>query len=205
MRFVEVNLAFKGVDLDLLKRKILKQKNLIKRNRAKSRKISAQDKKTYLVGISLPQEDEEETKRQRNRISAQISRDRKKLRVRELEEMNKQLQEECFHRKLENEQLKQSLLAKAKRENQPAASKISKMLIFLGIICLLGLIRDIFLPKDNLPTPIAKITEPLPESPLALKKGLAYLDHFEEKGRMLEMIEAPLVEMFEESMADKLK
>lgn len=66
------------------------------------------------------------------------------------------------------------------------------MLIFLGIICLFGIIKDIFLSKENSPTPITKITtDPLP--PMALKKDLSYLDHSEEKGRMLEMIEAPLI------------
>lgn len=50
--------------------------------------------------VAIADEDEEETKKQRNRISAQISRDKKKLRVRELEEMNKKLQEECNMRKL---------------------------------------------------------------------------------------------------------
>jgi hypothetical protein len=115
LRFVEVNLAFKGVDLDLLRRKILRQKNLIKRNRAKNRKNVPNIKKPYEVVVSLPDEDEEETKKQRNRISAQISRDKKKLRVRELEEMNKRLQEECNLQKLENDQLKQSMLTKPKR------------------------------------------------------------------------------------------
>lgn len=46
LRFVEVNLAFKGVDLDLLRRKILNQKNLLKRNRAKNRKNTPIIKKT---------------------------------------------------------------------------------------------------------------------------------------------------------------
>lgn len=84
LRFVEVNLAFKGVDLDLLRRKVLKQKSLFKRNRAKNRKNTPNIKKTYATVVSLVDEDEEETKKQRNRISAQISRDKKKVRVREL-------------------------------------------------------------------------------------------------------------------------
>lgn len=97
---MEVNLAFKGVDLDLLRRKILKQKNLLKRNRAKNRKNTPVVKKNYTTVVKIADEDEEETKKQRNRISAQISRDKKKLRVKELEEMNKKLQEECNMRKL---------------------------------------------------------------------------------------------------------
>lgn len=116
LRFVEVNLAFKGVDIDLLKRKILKQKSLLKRTRAKNRKFVPIPKKTYTGVITVADDDEEETKKQRNRISAQISRDKKKLRVKELEEMNKKLQEECLQRKMENEQLKQTILTnKTKR------------------------------------------------------------------------------------------
>ena len=110
LQFVEVNLAFRGIDLDLLRRKLLKQKSILKRNRAKNRKTTPVVKNTYGGLVVLPDEDEEETKKQRNRISAQISRDKKKLRVRELEEMNKKLQEECQLRRMENEQLKQTML-----------------------------------------------------------------------------------------------
>lgn len=58
------------------------------------------------------------------------------------------------------------------------------MLIFLGIICLFGIIKDLFTKEPS--TPISKITES--PAPLALKKEFAYLDHSEEKGKMLEII-----------------
>lgn len=78
------------------------------------------------------------------------------------------------------------------------------MLIFLGIICLFGIIKDLFCSNKETSTPISKIAEP--PAPLALKKELAYLDHSDEKGKMLEIIEAPLLEMFEDaSVAGKLK
>lgn len=51
-------------------------------------------------------EQDEEYKKQRNRISAQISRDRKKEKVKALEELNKQLQEECKQQREENERLR---------------------------------------------------------------------------------------------------
>lgn len=57
------------------------------------------------------------------------------------------------------------------------------MLIFLGIICLFGIIRDLFCPNKETSTPISKIAEP--PAPLALKKELAYLEHSDEKGIML--------------------
>jgi len=78
MQIVSFNTSFKGVDLDLVKRKILKQKNILKRNRAKGRVLIPKPKP---VSYSLPaviSDQEEEFKKQRNRISAQISRDRKK-------------------------------------------------------------------------------------------------------------------------------
>ena len=53
----------------------------------------------------MPEEDEE-AKRQRNRISAQISRDRKKQRVQQLEERNRLLEAECAMATEENKKLK---------------------------------------------------------------------------------------------------
>jgi len=43
--------------------------------------------------------EEEEFKRMRNRVSAQISRDRKKEKMKALEELNRQLEEECKQQK----------------------------------------------------------------------------------------------------------
>jgi hypothetical protein len=52
---------------------------------------------------------------------------------------------------------------------EPFTNKISKMLIFLGIICLFGIIRDIFLSKENSVMPLSKIAGEL-GAPLTLKK-----------------------------------
>lgn len=85
------NQMFKGVDLDLLKRKIIKKKNELKRTRAKNRKMIVREHKTGTLSIGQECE-EEEFKKQRNRISAQISRDRKKEKMKALEELNRQLE-----------------------------------------------------------------------------------------------------------------
>lgn len=79
MQLAYGNDNFKGVDLEVVKRKIIRQKNLLKRNRAKNRKTLAKEKKQIIelaVVASFDQEDE--YKKQKNRISAQISRDKKK-------------------------------------------------------------------------------------------------------------------------------
>lgn len=48
MQLVGDNASFKGVDYELVKRKIIRQKNLLKRNRAKNRKIIAKEKKQVI-------------------------------------------------------------------------------------------------------------------------------------------------------------
>jgi len=78
MQMVSFNTSFKGVDLDLVKRKILKQKNILKRNRAKGRVLIPKPKPVSFTLPTIVSDQEEEFKKQRNRISAQISRDRKK-------------------------------------------------------------------------------------------------------------------------------
>ncbi len=88
---VTTNQMFKGVDLDLLKRKIIKKKNELKRLRAKNRKMIVREHKTSNFSVGQEYE-EEEFKKQRNRISAQISRDRKKEKMKALEELNRQLE-----------------------------------------------------------------------------------------------------------------
>lgn len=74
---------------------------MLKRERAKNRGFVVHERKVpqYLPMID---EQDEEYKKQRNRISAQISRDRKKEKVKALEELNKQLQEECKQQREEN-------------------------------------------------------------------------------------------------------
>ena len=92
------NAMFKGVDLDLLKRKVIKKKNELKRTRAKNRKMIIREH--IIANVSVPQDcEEEEFKKQRNRISAQISRDKKKEKMKALEELNRQLEEECKQQK----------------------------------------------------------------------------------------------------------
>lgn len=80
---VSSNHMFKGVDLDLLKRKVIKKKNELKRTRAKNRKMLVREHKAASLAVG-PECEEEEFKKQRNRISAQISRDRKKEKMKAL-------------------------------------------------------------------------------------------------------------------------
>lgn len=101
MRVVNENPLFKGVDLHVVRKKIIREKSMLKRERAKNRGFVVHERKVpqYLPMID---EQDEEYKKQRNRISAQISRDRKKEKVKALEELNKQLQEECKQQREEN-------------------------------------------------------------------------------------------------------
>jgi hypothetical protein len=92
MGLVEQNSAFKGVDVNLVRRRIIKQKNLLKRNKAKNRGIIRRDNRP-IIELADDSEDVEEFKKQRNRISAQASRDKKKEKVKALEELNQQLQQ----------------------------------------------------------------------------------------------------------------
>jgi hypothetical protein len=76
MRKVIENSLFKGVDLHILRKKIIREKTRLKRQRAKNRRTIVPERK---MPTFVPMVDEdEEYKKQRNRISAQISRDRKK-------------------------------------------------------------------------------------------------------------------------------
>jgi hypothetical protein len=59
MKFVESNDTFKSVDIDLLKRKIVKQKNILKRNRAKGRSSTPLPKKTFKEVIVISEEGED--------------------------------------------------------------------------------------------------------------------------------------------------
>lgn len=64
-------------------------KNNLKRERAKNRKNNAvTDHLTQPYKIIL-EDEEEELKKQKNRISAQMSRDRKKEKVKALEQLNR--------------------------------------------------------------------------------------------------------------------
>lgn len=59
MKFVESNDTFKSVDIDLLKRKIVKQKNILKRNRAKGRSSAPLPKKAFKEVIVISEEGED--------------------------------------------------------------------------------------------------------------------------------------------------
>lgn len=84
-----------GQDLDrlMLKKKILKRKNFLKRYRAKNRQpkslLSCEIFPTLVSTNGV--ETEAEIKKKRNRVSAQISRDRKKQYFKELEQKNQKL------------------------------------------------------------------------------------------------------------------
>jgi hypothetical protein len=92
MQLVAQNEGFRGVDETLVRQKIIKQKNLLKRNRAKNRRALPK-KEIQIIDLAVDTcEKVEEYKKQRNRISAQVSRDKKKEKVKALEELNHQLQ-----------------------------------------------------------------------------------------------------------------
>lgn len=67
---------------------------MLKRNRAKNRKYVQKTVATEINASIFSGQPNEEYKKQRNRISAQISRDRKKEKVKELEDKNRLLKEQ---------------------------------------------------------------------------------------------------------------
>lgn len=77
----------------MLRKKLIKRKNFLKRYRAKNRqpKILYTYEQYPQVPSSNGTETEEEIKKKRNRVSAQISRDRKKQYFKELEQKNLKL------------------------------------------------------------------------------------------------------------------
>lgn len=88
IKFVLIHPEFKAVDIDLVRSKIIRQKSILKRLRAKNRKAFIKpkfDEASLALANNVSTDLEEEAKRKRNRISAQTSRDRKKQQVRELE------------------------------------------------------------------------------------------------------------------------
>lgn len=100
--------------LEKLRKMIVKRKNFLKRSFAKNRGEGKVQKELFVISGLVPQcsakEDAlAEIKKKRNRMSAQISRDRKKLKIQELESNNDQLREEAEKMKQENERLKQQL------------------------------------------------------------------------------------------------
>ena len=108
LKIVKTNSVFNNIDLHSLRKKIVREKNRLKRERAKNRPIKhfAVPERRAPVFLPVNDEQDEEFKKQRNRISAQISRDRKKEKVKALEELNRKLEEECRQQKEENERLR---------------------------------------------------------------------------------------------------
>jgi hypothetical protein len=84
MRIVEENATFRGVDVEMVRRKVIRHKYLLKRMRAKDRKAKAKERR-QVIELAATCDHEDEYKKQRNRISAQISRDKKKEKVKTLE------------------------------------------------------------------------------------------------------------------------
>lgn len=68
----------------------------MKRAYAKSREVQVEKNEYYVFGdtvegVDIKEQIQAEIKKKRNRMSAQISRDRKKIQIQELEENNKKL------------------------------------------------------------------------------------------------------------------
>ena len=108
MQAVIANPAFNRVDQLAVRRSVLKLKSKLKREKAKNRIHTVSERRNFLPAV-CEDDQEEEFKKQKNRISAQLSRDRKKEKVRSLEEQNRQLMEECQRHKKENEMLKKQI------------------------------------------------------------------------------------------------
>ena len=89
----------------------------------------------------VPEEDEE-AKRQRNRISAQISRDKKKQRVQQLEQRNVLLEAECAKAVQENKQLRAQLQHVPFAFGSAFQNKMTRLLILLGVIFFATTVRD---------------------------------------------------------------
>ena len=101
MQAVSANPAFRGVDQLAVRRSVLKLKSKLKREKAKNRIHTVSERRNFVPAV-CEDDQEEEFKKQKNRISAQLSRDRKKEKVRSLEELNRQLMDECQRHKKEN-------------------------------------------------------------------------------------------------------
>jgi hypothetical protein len=88
----------------------------------------------------------------------------------------------------------------------PFKSKITKLLIVLGIVFLIGLLKDFFNPQSNSTIPLTKINQ-LTAASLPLQTDSAFTDGAEqEKARLLEAVEQSLIEVVEpKGIAAKIK
>lgn len=80
-------------------------------------------------------------------MSAQISRDRKKIKIQELENDNSKLRQETEKIRLENEKLKQQLQAfnssqNKRQDSKPQRNKFISFLVMLGLLCLFSIFKD---------------------------------------------------------------
>lgn len=144
MQAVTANPAFSKVDQLAVRRSVLKLKNKLKRERAKNRIHTVSERRNF-VPVVCEDDQEEEFKKQKNRISAQLSRDRKKEKVKSLEELNRQLLEECQRHKKENEMLKRQV----KENKNTSVSPFGRMLIFLGVFFLFTTVKDTLSPLES--------------------------------------------------------
>lgn len=155
LKFVESNFQEDVDDWDGLRKSILKRKKLLKRVHAKNRPLVPTLPKAVVLpleGKEEPEETQNEIKKKRNRMSAQISRDRKKEHIKQLERNFQLLQQETLQAKAENEQLKEQL----QQLKTPSKNKFLSLLVFLGLIFLISVLKDLFSPQPP-PVNIAPI------------------------------------------------
>lgn len=141
-------------------------------------------------------------------MSAQISRDRKKEKVRELEELHRQLKEQYDRTQQENEKLRQQVEINKQQSNGILTNRVTQLLILLGVVFLFGVIRDIFKPQPAR-LPIVALTHHKPTSldTRVEARDSGFLGQSEEeRQRILESIEGPLEEIMEDrSLLGKVK
>lgn len=133
----------------------MKRKRKLKRFHAKNRALQPKVEREVVLPVEIKgdaensETDHNEIKKKRNRMSAQISRDRKKEHIKDLERNYQQLKEETEQTKAENEKLKEQL--KKFNESQassPSKNKFLSLLMILGIIFLISLVKDLFKPNS---------------------------------------------------------
>ena len=144
LKFVEANFNEDIEDWEGLRKSIIKRKKVLKRIHAKNRGSVPTLPKAVVIPLELKEESgdqsQNEIKKKRNRMSAQISRDRKKEHIKQLEKNFELLQEETLQAKAENEQLKQQL----HQLTTPPKNKFLSLLVFLGILFLISVLKDLF-------------------------------------------------------------
>lgn len=87
------------MDWEEFDRCLKKRKLIMKKNHAKNRNSNGKKPEYYVIsdtveGVDAKDDEQAQIKKKRNRVSAQVSRDRKKLKIQELELNNKKLKAE---------------------------------------------------------------------------------------------------------------